>query len=122
MLAAPHHRAPGQGCARPVHVAVLSAVAACAAGVDNPTIAPSPTPESPGGWCEQHRPFIRRLNMLAYARSATGAVAVLLCGAVALHIWAYRRDVRSLSTRLVLGVITANFVFAATDARIPPAC
>ena len=38
-----------------------------------------------------------------------------MCGWAILHIWAYRRDVRSLPTRLVLGVLVANFVYASTD-------
>ena len=62
--------------------------------------------------CDTRLPYLRRVNALAGMTSAADAVGALLCGWAILHIYAYRRDVRSLATRLVLGMLLANLVFA----------
>ena len=66
--------------------------------------------------CDQIRPYHRRLNALTIARSVAGGIAVLLCTLSAMHIFGHGRDRRSLPTRLALGMLLANLVYAITDA------
>ena len=67
---------------------------------------------APTEFCDNAVPYLRRLNALAGATLATDGMGAVLCGWAILHIYAYRRDVRSLATRLVLGMLLSNLVFA----------
>ena len=69
--------------------------------------------------CDRIRPYHRRINELAVAQTVVGSVAFVLCSLVAIHILAY--DAHSLPTRLVLGVIVANIIYASTDV-VPTNC
>ena len=62
--------------------------------------------------CVAAVPYLRRLNALAGATLAADGAAAVLCAWAILHIYAYRRDQRSLTTRLVLGMLLANLVYA----------
>ena len=66
--------------------------------------------------CDRVAPYNRRVNGLAIGQSVVGGVGAVLCGLAALHIAAHGRDRRSLATRLVLGVLLGNLVYAVTDA------
>ena len=65
--------------------------------------------------CDRYSPYFRRVNALVVATSVVGGVAAALCALSALHIWLHRRFKRSLATRLVLGMILSNVVYAITD-------
>ena len=71
--------------------------------------------ETPTQFCDEASPFYRSLNGLAIAQSAVGGVGVLLCIVAAMHVYGYGRAKRSLATRLVLGMLLGNLVYAATD-------
>ena len=57
----------------------------------------------------------RRLNTLAIAQSVVGALGMLLCILSIVHIYGHRRDKRSISARLVLGMLLSNLIYAAVD-------
>ena len=87
----------------------------------------TPTPTEPPGAddddfssvgdakCDLQRPFLRRLNSLAIAKSTVGAAGSVLCMVAMMHIYGYGRSKQSLATRLALGMLVSNFVVAVCD-------
>ena len=65
--------------------------------------------------CDRWRPFFRRVNGLAVAKSVVGGAATVLCAVAVVHIVGYGRYKRSLATRLVLGMLLSNLVVAVVD-------
>ena len=65
--------------------------------------------------CDQLDAYYRRVNGLTIGQSVVGGAGLVLCGVAALHILARGRDRRSIATRLVLGVLLSNLVYAITD-------
>ena len=65
--------------------------------------------------CDLQLPFLRRVNALAITTSTVGCVALGMCSLAVMHIVAHNRHSRSLPTRLVLGMLLSNVVYATTD-------
>ena len=106
---------------RHCHV-LLSITLVYAQHAGSPTIAFTATPgddddfyHNPAARCHELTPYLRRLNALTMATSVVGAVALVLCTLSVTHIIMHGRHKRSLPTRLVLGVLLSNLVFAITD-------
>ena len=65
--------------------------------------------------CDRRRPFFRRVNGLAVAKSVVGGAATVLCAVAVMHIVGHGRYKHSLATRLVLGMLLSNLVVAVVD-------
>ena len=65
--------------------------------------------------CAGSRPYLVKVNRLAIAICAVGAVGVALCLLSVLHVIGHNRDKRSLAARLVLGMLIGNLIYAVID-------
>ena len=75
------------------------------------THAPSSLSPSSSVW----DPDYGRINAVIVTQSVVGGLGVLLCLLSLVHIYGHSRDKRSISARLVLGMLISNLVYAAVD-------
>ena len=64
--------------------------------------------------CDSFRPFVNRVNALAYSQSAVAGVGLLACGA-ALLVIVGKRQTRNITGRSLVGLMLSNLVYALVD-------